>query len=69
MKFTLPRPPAPPPTDATAAEVAETLTRSGLEVEGGENPAERLAPVTIARVLSAAPHPQADKLQVLGVDT
>src|SRR3546814_15750090 len=40
----------------------------GLEVEGVENPAEKLAPFRIARVLSAAPHPQADKLQILSVD-
>ena len=40
----------------------------GLEVEGIENPAAVLAPFVIARVLTAAPHPQADKLQVLTVD-
>ncbi|WP_199555506.1 phenylalanine--tRNA ligase subunit beta [Sandaracinobacteroides hominis] len=55
-------------TTATADEVAETLTRLGLEVEGIENPAAVLAPFVIARVLTAAPHPQADKLQVLTVD-
>ncbi len=32
-------------------------------------PAEKLAPFTIARVLTAERHPQADKLQVLTVDT
>ncbi|MGL4313701.1 MAG: phenylalanine--tRNA ligase subunit beta, partial [Sphingomonas sp.] len=45
-----------------------TLTRIGLEVEGVENPAERLAGFKIARVLTAERHPQADKLQVLTVD-
>jgi phenylalanyl-tRNA synthetase beta chain len=55
-------------TDASAAEVAETLTRIGLEVESVENPAEKLAPFTIAKVLTAERHPQADKLQVLTVD-
>ena len=45
-----------------------TLTAIGLEVEGVENPAEKLAPFVIAEVLTAAPHPQADKLQVLTVD-
>lgn len=55
-------------TSATADEVAETLTRLGLEVEGIENPAAALKPFVIARVLTAAPHPQADKLQVLTVD-
>ncbi len=56
-------------TDADAATVAETLTRIGLEVEGVENPAEALKAFTVARVISAERHPQADKLQVLTVDT
>ena len=56
-------------TEADAATVAETLTRIGLEVEGVSNPAEALAPFKVAKVLTAAPHPQADKLQVLTVDT
>jgi phenylalanyl-tRNA synthetase beta chain len=68
MKFTLSWLKEHLQTDASAAEVAETLTRIGLEVEGVDNPADKLAPFTIARVLTAAPHPQADKLQVLTVD-
>jgi phenylalanyl-tRNA synthetase beta chain len=55
-------------TEATADEVSETLTRIGLEVESVENPAEALRPFTIAKVLTAERHPQADKLQVLSVD-
>lgn len=55
-------------TDADATAVAEALTRVGLEVESVENPAEALRPFTIARVLTAERHPQADKLQVLSVD-
>ena len=55
-------------TDADAAAIAETLTRVVLEVEGVENPAEALRPFTVARVLTAERHPQADKLQVLTVD-
>ncbi len=46
----------------------ETLTHIGLEVEGVTNPAEALGAFRIAKVLHAAPHPQADKLQVLSVD-
>jgi phenylalanyl-tRNA synthetase beta chain len=56
-------------TDADAATVAETLTRIGLEVEGVDNPAEALKPFKVAKVLTAERHPQADKLQVLTVDT
>jgi phenylalanyl-tRNA synthetase beta chain len=55
-------------TDATIQSVADTLNRIGLEVEGIENPAERLAGFKVARVLTADRHPQADKLQVLTVD-
>jgi len=53
----------------TAADVVATLNRIGHEVEGVENPAEKLAGFRVARVLTAEKHPQADKLQVLTVDT
>ena len=52
-------------TDADVARIAATLNAIGMEVEGVEDPAERLAGFAVARVLSAAPHPDADKLQVL----
>ena len=68
MKFTLSWLKDHLDTDADAATVAETLTRIGLEVEGVDNPAEALKPFTVARVLTAERHPQADKLQVLTVD-
>ena len=69
MKFTLSWLKEHLATDADAATVAETLTRIGLEVESVDNPAAALAPFKVARVLSADPHPQADKLQVLSIDT
>ncbi|MCA0910290.1 phenylalanine--tRNA ligase subunit beta [Qipengyuania gaetbuli] len=56
-------------TDASAADIAAALNRIGHEVEGIEDPAERLAGFRVAKVLTAAPHPDADKLQVLSVDT
>lgn len=55
-------------TDADVTAIAEGLTRLGLEVEGIEDAGAKLAPFVVAEVLSAAPHPQADKLQVLSVD-
>ncbi len=55
-------------TDATIEDVAAMCNRIGLEVEGIENPAERLRGFTVAKVLTADRHPQADKLQVLTVD-
>jgi phenylalanyl-tRNA synthetase beta chain len=69
MKFTLSWLKDHLDTDARLDAIVETLTRIGLEVEGVENPAQRLAPFTIAKVLTAERHPQADKLQVLSVDT
>jgi phenylalanyl-tRNA synthetase beta chain len=68
MKFTLSWLKDHLETDATLADIVDALTRIGLEVEGVHDPAASLAPFRIARVLSAAPHPQADKLQVLSVD-
>src|SRR3546814_1144391 len=68
MKFTLSWLKEHLETGATLDQILEKLNAIGLEVEGVENPAEKLAPFRIARVLSAAPHPQADKLQILSVD-
>ena len=56
-------------TDASVQEIAAALNRIGIEVEGIEDPAEKLAGFRVAKVLTAAPHPDADKLQVLTVDT
>ena len=56
-------------TDASVVEIAATLNAIGHEVEGIEDPADRLAGFRVARVLTAARHPDADKLQVLTVDT
>ena len=55
-------------TDAGPQAIADAMTRLGLEVESVTNAADALQPFVIARVLSASPHPQADKLQVLEVD-
>jgi phenylalanyl-tRNA synthetase beta chain len=41
----------------------------GLEVESIDDPGKKLAPFTIARVLEAKPHPNADRLRVCKVDT
>jgi phenylalanyl-tRNA synthetase beta chain len=68
MKFTLSWLKEHLDTAADAGQVADALTRIGLEVEDVSNPADVLRPFVIAKVLTAAPHPQADKLQVLSVD-
>lgn len=69
MKFTLSWLKQHLDTDATLDQIDEALTRIGLEVEGVENPGERLTGFRVAKVLTAERHPQADKLQVLTVDT
>ncbi len=68
MKFTLSWLKDHLDTDATLEEIAEKLTAIGLEVEKIDDKAS-LKPFVIARVLTAEKHPQADKLQVLSVDT
>ena len=55
-------------TDASADEIARTLNAIGIEVEGIDDPASALAGFRVAKVLTASPHPNADKLQVLTVD-
>ena len=69
MKFTLGWLKEHLDTKASVDEVAETLTSIGLEVEEVFDPATALAPFKVAQVLSAAKHPNADKLQVCEVDT
>lgn len=56
-------------TEASLQEIADTLTAIGHEVEGVEDPSELLAGFRVAHVLTAEKHPDADKLQVLSVDT
>ena len=68
MKFTLSWLKDHLDTSASLDEILVGLTRIGLEVEGVENPGEKLAAFRIAKVLTAERHPQADKLQVLSVD-
>ena len=55
-------------TAASVEEIAAKLNAIGLEVEGVEDPAAKLVGFRIAKVLTAARHPDADKLQVLSVD-
>ncbi|MBI5131159.1 MAG: phenylalanine--tRNA ligase subunit beta [Rhodopseudomonas palustris] len=56
-------------TDEPLTALADKLTMIGLEVEGIEDKAKALAPFTIAKVLTAEKHPNADKLQVCSVET
>jgi phenylalanyl-tRNA synthetase beta chain len=56
-------------TDEPLDKLADKLTMIGLEVERIEDKAKALAPFTIARVISAEQHPNADRLRVCMVDT
>ena len=56
-------------TDEPLEKLADKLTMIGLEVESIEDKAKALAPFTIARVISAEQHPNADRLRVCMVDT
>ena len=69
MKFTLSWLKEHLETDATINEVVEAMTLAGLEVEEVENPAEKLAAFSVAKVLTAEKHPDADKLKVCTVET
>ncbi|MEZ5815946.1 MAG: phenylalanine--tRNA ligase subunit beta [Hyphomicrobiaceae bacterium] len=68
MKFTLSWLKDHLDTTASLADIRRTLDQIGLEVEGIEDPSEKLGAFTIARVLEAKRHPQADRLQVLQVE-
>lgn len=69
MKFTLSWLKTHLDTDADIGRVAETMTMTGLEVEGVEDPASALAAFSVARIVETAPHPNADRLRVCQVDT
>ena len=55
-------------TTASLDELTTKLSAIGLEVESVDNPAEALAAFTVARVIEAKKHPNADKLQVAQVE-
>jgi phenylalanyl-tRNA synthetase beta chain len=69
MKFTLSWLKEHLDTDEPVEKLADTLTMIGLEVEHLDDKAKALAPFTIARVISAEQHPNADRLRVCMVDT
>ncbi|TNC74099.1 phenylalanine--tRNA ligase subunit beta [Rubellimicrobium roseum] len=56
-------------TTASVPELAEALTDLGLEVEGIHDPAAQLRAFSVAKVLDAQQHPNADKLRVCQVET
>ena len=69
MKFTLSWLREHLKTDRSIGEIADAMTMAGLEVEEVIDPAAKLKPFTVARITSAARHPNADRLQVCQVET
>jgi len=69
MKFTLSWLKEHLDTDEPLEALADKLTMIGLEVENIEDKAKLLSPFTIARVISAEQHPNADRLRVCMVET
>ncbi len=55
-------------TEASLEDILATLNKIGLEVEGVENKAEALKPFTIAQIIEAQPHPNADRLRACRVN-
>jgi phenylalanyl-tRNA synthetase beta chain len=69
MKFTLAWLKEHLDSDAPFSVIVDKLTMIGLEVETVTDRGKVLAPFSIARVISAEPHPNADRLRVCMVDT
>jgi phenylalanyl-tRNA synthetase beta chain len=69
MKFTLSWLKEHLETDEPLDKIVDKLTMIGLEVESLADKGKALAPFTIARVISAEQHPNADRLRVCMVDT
>ena len=69
MKFTLSWLKEHLETTATLDQITEALTDLGLEVEEVRDPAAKLKAFTLARVLHAQQHPDADRLRVCRVMT
>ena len=69
MKFTLSWLKDHLDTDEPLESLTEKLTMIGLEVENLDDKAKLLKPFTIARVISAEQHPNADRLRLCMVDT
>lgn len=68
MKFTLSWLKDHLETEAPLEVIERTLSAIGLEVEGIEDAGKKLEAFTVARIVEAARHPNADRLQVCQVE-
>ncbi|MGV9007905.1 MAG: phenylalanine--tRNA ligase subunit beta [Brevundimonas sp.] len=69
MKFTLSWLKDHLDTDVDVQAVAGAMTMAGLEVEHVTDPTAAMAPFTVARIVEAVQHPNADRLRVCQVET
>ena len=69
MKFTLSWLKEHLDTTADVHAVADAMTMAGLEVEHILDPAAKLKPFSVAKIVEAVQHPNADRLRVCQVDT
>ena len=69
MKFTLSWLKDHLETSASVAEIVDAMNMAGLEVEHVEDPATRFAAFSVARIVEAVQHPNADRLRVCQVQT
>jgi len=69
MKFTLSWLKRHLETDASLDAILNALTMTGIEVESVEDPAAKLAAFSVARIVEAVQHPNADRLRVCQVET
>jgi phenylalanyl-tRNA synthetase beta chain len=68
MKFTLSWLKDHLDTSAPLDVLTEALTDLGLEVEEVVNPAAKLAPFTLAKILHAEKHPDADGIEEINAE-
>ncbi|MEQ1788961.1 MAG: phenylalanine--tRNA ligase subunit beta [Rickettsiales bacterium] len=69
MKFTLSWLKDHLETTATLREITDKLTAIGLELEGVEDRGAALSAFTVAKIIEANRHPEADKLQICRVES
>src|SRR5260221_1758715 len=69
MKFTLSWLKEHLETGASVSEVVDAMAMAGREGAHVEDPAAKLAAFSVARVIEAVQHPNADRLRVCQVDT
>jgi phenylalanyl-tRNA synthetase beta chain len=69
MKFTLSWLKDHLDTKASLKEITDKLSAIGLEVESVDDPSEKLGAFRVARIAEAKRHPNADKLQIVMVES